>query len=231
MKADQQGYLTNITPTTSGGGYDDGYDYEMHSNSDYPRLQEYSGGRLEPTGPYMTATSMSRNHLGFDQNLPRSVYNRPGGDNPTSAGYYSDLDVYSNGIWDQSSHQNQRWTPTPENMYYSDVDQQHNSYIASAQPPVQNQGVPDSPILPSPTFRESGFFGRDSDLFGQNNDLFGQNNDPFGQINNPPPGALPPNSDAPSQLPARTSRDGINNYANEYANNQNMSLRNLRYPE
>ncbi|KAI1308750.1 hypothetical protein EDD11_004159 [Mortierella claussenii] len=147
-------YLTSGSPAMSGGaiglnsvtsgGYDDGYDYEMHSNAGYPvhHQQAYSNGvydnytdasphqayhpspaifqedhHLPMAGQYATASSMSRSRAGFDQNLPEVMYNGALSEDATATGYYNDLDIYNNGAWNQDAQQAGLWVANPEDQY------------------------------------------------------------------------------------------------------------------
>ncbi|KAG0070558.1 hypothetical protein BGZ93_002412 [Podila epicladia] len=143
--------------SVTSGGYDDddyGYDMQQQGGNGYPsphqpynnnHQQQFNNGYdaygqgVHPTifnedhhhgGAYATASSMSRNRMGFDQNLPEVMYRNGEEDQVAAAatGYYDDTgyDVawsqqmdpnaqYGHG---QGGYVNGLWVANPEAQYY-----------------------------------------------------------------------------------------------------------------
>ncbi|KAG0003182.1 hypothetical protein BGZ80_006250 [Entomortierella chlamydospora] len=258
------GYLTSGSPTLSGGaiglnsattgGYDDGYDYEMQSNSGYTSQQEYNVGGYEISphqgylphppvfqeaynpsmAPYMTASSMSHNHVGFDQNLPESMYNRNVTGEPNSgAGYYNDLDAYGNGTWNQGPKQG-LWVVNPEDEYsqhsnyYGDTDPQN--YTTDENATSADKGLPDSPILQASTLRGGDLFGRDGGSRPTSpKPTSSRPTSP--RPTSPRPTSPRPTSPRPTSPRPTYANDYIHTPSDGNESNQNKSLRGFRYPE
>ncbi|KAI8604155.1 hypothetical protein EDD21DRAFT_366971 [Dissophora ornata] len=267
--------------SVTSGGYDDGYEYEMQSNAGYPVQQGYGNGGFDdysasqphpgyhpsPTifqedyplpmaATYATASSMSRDRLGFDQNLPEVMYNGAGAEDPAATGYYDVDAMYSDGGRSQDPHQAGLWVANPESqnaqhdspyatdaIVPQDMTPQLNlsldAAFAGSSPKMSRnsgnpQGLPDSPILRPGTLRGG-------DVFGEDGEARATSSQPTSPRPTPPPRVTSPTS--PRMMRAspvpRSSGEIVHSYANEYAGrpsgegskspmSQNKSLRTLR---
>ncbi|KAF9914750.1 hypothetical protein BX616_007638 [Lobosporangium transversale] len=149
------GYLASSSPTTSGGaiglnsttsgGYDDVYNYEMQSNTGYPvqQQQTYNSGGYGPyegssshqayrsnpaiyhedlphlpmAAHYATTSSMGRNRAAFDRNLPQRINNNAPPVDTAPEDYYNDSNMYNSTVWNHDMQQGELWVINPVDQY------------------------------------------------------------------------------------------------------------------
>ncbi|KAG0010204.1 hypothetical protein BGZ82_003555, partial [Podila clonocystis] len=170
--------------SATSGGYDDddyGYDMQHQGGNGYPsphqsynnqHQQQFNTGYdvygqgVHPTifnedhhGAYATASSMSKNRRGFDQNLPEVMYRNGEEDQVAAAatGYYDDTgyDVAWNQQIDPNAHYghgqggyvNGLWVANPEGQYYGQ-EQYQDPYQQQQQQQQQHHEFYDEPLDP-----------------------------------------------------------------------------------